>query len=74
MKKSRFVQRRIAFALNQAEAGARVPEARRKTGISEPTIHRWKQRFGTPCPLGRSTGATSRPSRGGERPPAAFGR
>jgi putative transposase len=46
MKKSRFTEQQIAFALHQAGSGTPVPEVCRKMGISEPTYHRWKQKYG----------------------------
>jgi AraC-like DNA-binding protein len=35
------IQKQIAFALRQAEAGTSVEEICRKLGVSEPTFHRW---------------------------------
>lgn len=46
MKKSHFTDQQIAFALQQAEAGAPVAEVCRKMGASEPTYYRWKQKYG----------------------------
>jgi len=45
MKKSRFTEEQIAFALRQAEGGTQVREICRKTGISEQTFYRWKKKF-----------------------------
>jgi putative transposase len=45
MKRKRFSEERIAFALRQAEAGTSVEEVCRKLGIGEPTFHWWKKRF-----------------------------
>jgi putative transposase len=39
MKKSRFTDQQIAFALQQAEAGTSVAEVCRKMGISEQTFY-----------------------------------
>ena len=50
MKKKRFTEPQIAFALKQAEAGMPVAEVCRKTGISEQTFYRWKQRYGGMLP------------------------
>ena len=36
MKKSKFTEEQIAFALKQAESGTRVEEVCRKMGISHP--------------------------------------
>ncbi len=46
MKRSRFTEQQIAFALQQAEQGRAVAEVTRKMGISEQTFYRWKKKFG----------------------------
>jgi putative transposase len=46
MKRSRFTDQQIAFALQQAEQGTAVGEVTRKMGISEQTFYRWKKKFG----------------------------
>jgi putative transposase len=46
MKKSKFTEEQIAFALRQAESGTRVAEVCRKMGISEQTFFRWKKKYG----------------------------
>ena len=46
MKRSKFTDQQIAFALHQAEQGTSVSEIIRKMGISEQTFYRWKKRFG----------------------------
>ncbi len=46
MKKSRFTEEQIAFALKQAETGTSVGEVVRKMGISEQTFYRWKKKYG----------------------------
>jgi len=46
MKKSKFTEEQIAFALRQAESGTRVIEVCRKMGISEQTFFRWKKKYG----------------------------
>jgi putative transposase len=46
MKKSRFSEQQITFALKQAEVGAPILEICRKMGISEQTFYRWKKRYG----------------------------
>ena len=46
MKKSRFTEEQIAFALKQAELGTKVEEVCRKLGISEATFYVWKKRYG----------------------------
>ena len=45
MKKSRFSEEQIAFALRQAESGAPIAEVCRKMGVSEQTYFRWKRKF-----------------------------
>jgi putative transposase len=46
MKKTRFTDEQIAFALRQAETGTSVLEVIRKMGISEQTFYRWKKLYG----------------------------
>lgn len=46
MKKKRFSEEQIAFALRQAETGTPVKEVLRKLGISEQTFYRWKRKYG----------------------------
>lgn len=46
MKKTRYTEEQIAFALKQAETGTRVEEVCRKMGISEATFNNWKKKFG----------------------------
>jgi putative transposase len=45
MKKSRFTEPQIAFALRQAEQGIPVEEITRKLGVSEATFYRWKKKY-----------------------------
>ena len=45
MKKSRYTDEQIAFALRQAETGTPVREVIRKMGISEQTFYRWKKLY-----------------------------
>lgn len=46
MKKSKFTDQQIAFALQQQRPGTAVAEICRKLGISEATFYRWKDRYG----------------------------
>ncbi len=46
MKKTKFTEQQIAFALKQAETGTAVPEVCRKMGISEATFYNWKKKYG----------------------------
>ena len=45
MKKTRFTEEQIAFALRQAEMGVSIKEVCRKLGVSEQTFYRWKKKF-----------------------------
>lgn len=45
MKKSRFSEEQIAFALRRAVGGTPVVEECRKMGVSEQTFFCWKKRF-----------------------------
>lgn len=45
MKKSRFTEEQIAFALRQAETGTAIQEITRKLGVSEQTFYRWKRKY-----------------------------
>jgi putative transposase len=47
MKKKRFTEEQIAFALRQEESGIPVGEVCRKMGVSEATFYRWKKKFGS---------------------------
>ena len=46
MKKSKFTEEQIAYALHQHEAGLSVGEVTRKLGVSEQTFYRWKKKYG----------------------------
>ena len=46
MRKTKFTEEQIAFALRQAELGTSVAEVTRKMGISEQTFYRWKKKYG----------------------------
>jgi putative transposase len=43
MKRKRFSEEQIAFALRQADSGTTIEEICRKLGVSEPTFYRWKK-------------------------------
>ena len=45
MRKSRFTEEQIAYAMRQAEAGTPAPEICRKMGTSEQTFYRWKRKY-----------------------------
>ena len=46
MKKSRFTEEQIAYALRQAETGTKVSEVCRKMGVAEATFYNWKKKYG----------------------------
>ena len=45
MKKSKFTEEQIAYALRQVEGGVPVSDACRKLGITEQTFYRWKKKY-----------------------------
>ncbi|MNI95102.1 Transposase [compost metagenome] len=45
MKKSKFTESQIVFALKQAETGVKAEEVCRKMGISEATFYNWKKQY-----------------------------
>ena len=45
MKRKRYSDEQIAFALWQADGGTAVEEICRKLGVSEATFYRWKKQF-----------------------------
>lgn len=46
VKKSKFTEEQIAFALKQAEVGTPVEEVCRKMGISDATFYNWRKKYG----------------------------
>lgn len=46
MKRKRFTEEQIAYALRQAEGGTPVPEICRKLGVTEQSFYRWKKKYG----------------------------
>jgi len=46
MKKSKFTESQIAFAIKQAETGTKVEEVCRQMGISSATFFNWKKKYG----------------------------
>ena len=46
MKRSKFTEEQIAFALKQAELGVSVEEVCRKMGISDATFYVWRKKYG----------------------------
>jgi putative transposase len=45
MKKSRFSEEQIAYALRQVESGSPVGDVCRQIGVSEATFYTWKKKF-----------------------------
>jgi putative transposase len=46
MKKSRFTEEQIGYALRHAETGTKVSEVCRKIGVAEATFYNWKKKYG----------------------------
>jgi putative transposase len=46
VKKSRFTDEQIAYAMKQAETRTPVADVIRRMGISEQTFYRWKKLYG----------------------------
>lgn len=45
MKRSKFTEQQIVFALKQAETGVTVAEVCRNMGVSEATFYNWKKKY-----------------------------
>jgi len=45
MKRSKFSEEQVAYALRQAESGTAVADVCRQLGISEATFYLWKKKF-----------------------------
>ncbi len=50
MKKSRFTEQQIVYAIKQVEAGVPITELCRKYGISQQTFYRWRRKYGGLAP------------------------
>ena len=46
MKRSKYTESQIVFAIKQVETGTRLSEVCRKMGISEATFYNWKKKYG----------------------------
>jgi putative transposase len=46
MKRSKFSEEQIAYALRQAESGTPVGDVCRQLGVSEATFYVWKKKYG----------------------------
>lgn len=49
MKRSKFSEEQIAYALRLAELGMPVIDVCRQIGVSEATYYKWKKKFGDLC-------------------------
>jgi putative transposase len=45
MKRSKFTEEQITYALRQAESGTPVPDVCRQLGVSDATFYVWKKRY-----------------------------
>lgn len=45
MRRSRYTEQQIAYALQQAEHGVPIKDVIRKMGITEQTFYRWKRKY-----------------------------
>jgi putative transposase len=45
MKRSKFSEEQIAYALRQAESGTPVGDVCRQLGVSEATFYTWKKKY-----------------------------
>ena len=50
MKKSKFSEEQIVYAIKQVEAGVPIAELCRKYGISQQTFYRWRSKYGGLAP------------------------
>src|SRR5690606_30529760 len=46
MRRSKYSESQIVFAIKQAETGTRIQEVCRKMGVSEATFYNWKKKYG----------------------------
>ena len=46
MKKSKFSEEQVVYALKQAEAGVPIKELCRKYGVSDATFYTWRKKYG----------------------------
>ena len=45
MKRSKFSEEQVAYALRQAEAGTPVADVCRQLGVSEATFYHWRKKY-----------------------------
>ena len=70
MKRSKFSEEQVAYALRQAEAGTAVGDVCRQLGISETTFYAWKKKY---AHLGIKRGPTAPAAGGREHAVEAIG-
>jgi putative transposase len=46
MKRSRFSEEQVAYALRQADSGTPVSDVCRQLGVSEATFYVWRKKYG----------------------------
>ncbi|SIQ74003.1 putative transposase [Maribacter ulvicola] len=46
MRRSKYSESQIVFAIKQVETGTRIQEVCRKMGVSEATFYNWKKKYG----------------------------
>jgi putative transposase len=46
MKRSKFTEEQVSYALRQAEGGTPVADVCRQLGVSEATFYVWKKKYG----------------------------
>ena len=46
MKKSRFTEEQITYALRQADSGTPIGDVCRQLGVSEASFYHWRKKFG----------------------------
>jgi len=46
MKRSNFTEEQILAILKEQDQGSKVADICRKHGVSEPTFHNWKKKYG----------------------------
>lgn len=46
MKKSKFTEAQIVYAIKQSETGTKVEEICRQLGVSQATFFNWKKKYG----------------------------
>lgn len=65
MKKSRYSEEQVAYALRLAEGGTPVADVCRQIGIAEATFYLWKKKYaGLGCPRCGSSGRCARKTPG----------